>query len=152
MARPRSVQVRDMLPGDLSEVLAIERQVFDTPWTIDFFLSCVRDGSRCRLLEVDGKPGGYCILHQVRDRAEIYTLAVSPPLQGHGFGRLLLRDAISGARDGAASSVVLEVRPGNTRAVNLYESEGFTDLSRIADYFENSDGTTEDARVMSRRP
>ena len=53
---------------------------------------------------------------------EIGWLYVDPKESGKGFGRILLRNALA-AIDAKASVYVLQ---GNTPALNLYLSEGFT--------------------------
>lgn len=70
-----------------------------------------------------GTPVGFAVLVGPRDgEVELRRLVVAPTHRGGGRGRALLRAAIDRA---GADSVWLDVKPGNTRARALYETEGF---------------------------
>jgi ribosomal-protein-alanine N-acetyltransferase len=45
-------------------------------------------------------------------------------------------------------SVLLEVRPSNTRALEIYERYGFKQIGRRKGYYPAADGQREDAIVM----
>lgn len=57
--------------------------------------------------------------------ALLHYLAVDPDGVGAGVGRALLADAIHHTRSLGFRSLVLEVRPDNTRAVGIYVRAGF---------------------------
>lgn len=56
----------------------------------------------------------------------INAVAVSPEARGRGVGRLLIRSAVTDARESGLSTVALHVDGTNAKALGLYESEGFT--------------------------
>jgi mycothiol synthase len=65
----------------------------------------------------------------VAARAEIWALGVRPGLQGRGLGRAALRLGIARLRSIGARTVTLSVSGRNSRAVALYEAEGFVRTS-----------------------
>jgi GNAT superfamily N-acetyltransferase len=56
---------------------------------------------------------------------ELYAMNLDPPHWGKGIGRALLRQATDALRALNFHEAVLWVIPENTRAVKLYESEGW---------------------------
>jgi ribosomal-protein-alanine N-acetyltransferase len=65
------------------------------------------------------------------------------------LGRALLREYLARSKAGKAEAWFLEVRAGNRTAINLYESEGFAEYCRRADYYGTGQ-EREDAVLMSR--
>ena len=58
-------------------------------------------------------------------RGELYAMNLDPNYWGNGIGRALLRQATDALRALNYLEAVLWVVPENTRAVRLYESEGW---------------------------
>ncbi|HUU89788.1 MAG TPA: GNAT family N-acetyltransferase [Phycisphaerae bacterium] len=74
---------------------------------------------------------------RVRGRVvgRLYSLAVSAPHRGKGFGKELLRNCLDVAKAEGISAVFLEVEASNAAAIGLYESFGFVHLRRLPDYY-----------------
>ena len=70
--------------------------------------------------------------------ARIYSLAVDPAFRG--IGRELLGACEREAATRGCTSVRLEVREDNTRAINLYERMSYSRFAAIAGYY--ADGAT----------
>ena len=68
--------------------------------------------------------------------------------QGQGLGFLLLNQAVACARGLGMESVLLEVRPSNVRALDIYKRYGFETIGRRKDYYPAPGSTREDAIVM----
>jgi len=66
-----------------------------------------------------------------------------------GLGRALLREYLTRSKANKAEAWFLEVRAGNSNAISLYESEGFAEYCRRADYYGTGQDR-EDAVLMSR--
>lgn len=71
------------------------------------------------------RASGYAIAAVSGSTGYLQRIAVSPSGQGRGNGRILLRGAIGWASRRGARHMVLNTKPGNDRAIELYESEGF---------------------------
>jgi ribosomal protein S18 acetylase RimI-like enzyme len=63
--------------------------------------------------------------------AMLELLAVLPEGAGRGGGRALLEDAVSAAARARFERIDLQVRPGNLRAIGLYESAGFRPTGEV---------------------
>ncbi len=74
----------------------------------------------------DSAPEGYAIVGVSWSTAYLQRIAVHPASSGVGLGADLLRSAALWARSKGARLMTLNVRPGNSRAIALYEREGFS--------------------------
>ena len=84
---------------------------------------------------------GYLVLlfRAGSSRGRLYAIAVAPGQAGTGLGRALLAAAEREAERHAAASLRLEVRAGNSRAIRLYERNGYSEFGRLDSYY--ADGT-----------
>jgi ribosomal-protein-alanine N-acetyltransferase len=82
------------------------------------------------------------------DEAHLLDVAVSGDRHGTGLGRYLLDRIAARARGTGMSSVLLEVRPSNLRALQVYERYGYTQIGRRKGYYPAHEGQREDAIVM----
>jgi ribosomal-protein-alanine N-acetyltransferase len=82
------------------------------------------------------------------DEAHLLDVAVAAERQGEGIGRWLLDKATSRAREQGMQSMLLEVRPSNERAQQVYLRYGFTEIGRRRGYYPAQEGQREDAIVM----
>lgn len=84
--------------------------------------------------------GGFILARVAADEAEILTLAVTPAAQGRGLGRRLLQAALDHAQSNGAASMYLEVSPGNTPALALYNGAGFVPVGHRPRYYPSGGG------------
>jgi len=83
------------------------------------------------------------------DEVHLLNITVAPQFQGQGYGVLML-DALSvWARSRHAQWLWLEVRVGNTRAMQVYERYGFRPVGERKNYYPADHGQREHAVVMS---
>ena len=137
-----------MVPEDLDEVLDIERASFTTPWSRAAFRYEILQNrvARCLVIRAGGGPVlGYLCLWEVAHEIHVTNLAVHPAHRRQGLGRALLGPLLEEARGRGITLAFLEVRPGNTDAIRLYEGLGFRVIGRRKGYYFD---TGEDALVM----
>lgn len=79
----------------------------------------------------------YAIMYE---RAELNYIYVKPAYRSTQVGSLLMEDMIKRCADKKAQSITLEVRSGNTAAINLYKKYGFEEISIRKNYYQNEDG------------
>ena len=79
------------------------------------------------------------------DSAEIESLAVDPDYRRQGVAKILLIKLIGAIRRRGATFIILEVRPSNTAAIELYKGFGFEVVEREENYYLD-----EDAWIMAR--
>lgn len=138
---------------DVDEVLALEQSVFPHPWSRTNFTDSLASGYEAwvlRDLDADGRGAlhGYYLLMPAVDEAHLLDVAVAPALQGSGLGRYLLDKVAARARGLGMASILLEVRPSNTRALAVYRRYGYVEIGRRRAYYPAHQGQREDAIVM----
>lgn len=138
-----------MQKADLDQVFALEQSVYPHPWSMANFEDSLSSNYEAWVLrDRNGDLLGYFLLMAVVDEAHLLNVAVSAQKQGQGLGRFLLNQAVACARGLGMESVLLEVRPSNTRALQIYERYGFKQIGRRKGYYPAADGQREDAIVM----
>lgn len=138
-----------MQKTDLDDVFALEQSVYPHPWSMANFEDSLSSNYEAWVLrDRDGDLLGYFLLMAIVDEAHLLNVAVSAEKQGQGLGRFLLNQAVACSRGLGMESVLLEVRPSNTRALEIYERYGFKQIGRRKGYYPASGGQREDAIVM----
>ena len=140
---------RPMREPDLDRVMVIERGSYNFPWSEGIFRDCLQVGYCCWVLEHEIEVTAFGIMQVAAGEAHVLNLCVASDLHGQGFGRAMLRCLLQVAREHAAESVLLEVRPSNAPALALYRSEGFRTVGTRRAYYPSHAGR-EDAFVLSR--
>jgi len=136
-----------MRPGDLDEVVTIERASFGMPWSRGAFLYEIEQNrvARCWVLREDDRIAAYLCLWEIADELHVTNIAVHPALRRRGLARRLLGAILEDGRSRRLRAVTLEVRPTNDEARTLYESFGFRVVGRRRGYYYD---TGEDALIM----
>jgi ribosomal-protein-alanine N-acetyltransferase len=134
-------------------VIAIERRVFPTPWSLAMFvlelskqsgicLAATRSSGRTRRLI------GYLICSRYETVWHVMNIAVDAGYQRQGVAAALLAELYRRVDDEQAR-YTLEVRRSNQLAIRLYEREGFRAAGLRRRYYQDNG---EDALVMWRTP
>jgi ribosomal-protein-alanine N-acetyltransferase len=150
-ARPQSavLTIRPAQERDLDDVAAIERAVFNDPWSRRSFADLVNSRQVLFLVAADTTAVvGYAIALLTGIESELANLAVARLMQHQGLGRRLLGEALRAARDHGCREMFLEVRASNAAAISLYSSAGFEAVGRRVRYYARP---IEDAIVMKKR-
>jgi ribosomal-protein-alanine N-acetyltransferase len=143
------VEMLPMSARDIDEILRVEYHVYSHPWSRTNFTDSIDSGCACRVCRVGGELVGYFVLMLAVDEAHLLNIGVAEKRQGVGFGARLLRHAMEAAWRGGAGRLLLEVRPSNERALDLYRHFGFRQIGVRRGYYPAADGR-EDALVLSR--
>jgi ribosomal-protein-alanine N-acetyltransferase len=133
----------------LGEVVAIERRVYEHPWTRGNFVDSLRAGYHARVLLAGGVVLGYYVAMKGVDEVHLLNLTVTPEHQHQGWGRLMLDALALWARGESAQWLWLEVRASNARAQRIYERHGYRRVGDRKHYYPAGLGRREDAVVMS---
>ncbi|MBZ0297873.1 MAG: ribosomal protein S18-alanine N-acetyltransferase [Anaerolineae bacterium] len=165
--------LRYMQPADISQVVVIDNQSFDPPWSARSYTYEISESSYShmavlmqdappaqppvtgwkRLLKGFGTPHvegdqivvGYGGLWNIVDEGHISTIATHPAWRGHGYGEVLLAGMVRRAITLKAAYIVLEVRVSNRVAQNLYTKYEFQTTGVKVRYYRNNN---EDAYEM----
>lgn len=141
--------LRPMEENDLADVLRIEGQVYNFPWTHQIFSDCMRVGYSCWVYIKDSELVGYAILSVAVGEAHLLNICVDSNHQGEGLGEQFMGELFQISRELGAENLFLEVRPSNQPAVALYRKLGFSQIGQRKNYYPALDGR-EDAWVYSR--
>ncbi len=76
---------------------------------------------------------------------------MAPEYRGQGWSRVMLDALTLWSRGRAAHWLWLEVRVGNTRAMQVYEAHGYQRVGIRKAYYPAGNGQREDAVVMGLR-
>jgi ribosomal-protein-alanine N-acetyltransferase len=146
MTEVKIVRFEPLGPQHVPEVLAIEKVSQSAPWSESSFRNEIDSPqSVFFVLIADGRVAGYAGAWVLIDEAHITNIAVHPDLRGQGLGRRLLDQLLDRAKERGAECATLEVRAGNTPAIQLYERLGFVTAGRRKGYYPDN---KEDALVM----
>jgi ribosomal-protein-alanine N-acetyltransferase len=165
--RSAPIEIRRLVYPDLPEVIAIERRVFVTPWSLAMFVLELSKQSGICLAAIDRSPGmppvrpspsyspqvaqrlaGYLICSRYDTVWHVMNVAVDVERQRKGLAAALLGELYAQVDDEDAR-YTLEVRRSNLTAIRLYERQGFRAAGIRRRYYQDNG---EDALVMWRTP
>jgi [ribosomal protein S18]-alanine N-acetyltransferase len=151
--RPPAMTIRRLVYPDLPQVIAIERRVFPTPWSLAMFvLERSKQSGICLAAMLDREQArrlaGYLICSRYEQVWHVMNLAVDLEYQRSGIASALLAELYAQVDD-ADARFTLEVRRFNDGAIHLYEREGFRAAGIRRRYYQDNG---EDALVMWRTP
>jgi len=144
--RTLPVHIRWMIRRDMQEVLDIEGQSFEFPWSEDEFVRCLRERNCIGMVaEHDDKIAGYMIYEILNTRLHLLNLAVSADKRRVGVGQQMINKLISKLSNKRRRQILLEVRETNLAAQVFFRGMDFRAISLLRDFY---DDTTEDAYLM----
>ncbi len=141
--------IRDVLPGEIPQIEALEKACFSMPWTEDQLKGQLRDNQHEFIAAVSagGTVLGYIGMMYVLDEGYISNVAVSPGNRRRGIGDALILALLKRCAALGLSFVTLEVRAGNAPAIALYEKHGFARVGLRKNYYDHP---REDALLMTK--
>ena len=140
---------RRMNLADVKQVMTIEREVYEFPWTERIFSDCIRVGYQCWMASVKQRIVGHAVISVTAGESHILNLSIGREYQRQGFGRQFIEFLVDQARAQDAQTMLLEVRPSNTAAISCYNAAGFNEIGSRKDYYPAANGR-EDALLFAR--
>jgi ribosomal-protein-alanine N-acetyltransferase len=138
--------IAELGEADLDEVLAVEDEQFDDPWSRGILLDEISSPTRrYTKATLDGVLAGYLGLMVVGDEAHVNTLATAQFAERRGIATALLLEGIRAMIDREVHDVTLEVASRNVRAQRIYARFGFAPVGIRRGYYPKSG---DDAVVM----
>ena len=153
IASPMAIEVQfePLLAERIDAVVEIEQRAYAHPWNRTNFLDALQSGYQAQVLRADETLLGYFVAMQGVDEVHLLNITVAPEFQGQGWSRVMLDALTLWARGRQAQWLWLEVRVGNTRAMRVYEAQGYARVGVRKDYYPAGQGKREDAVVMGLR-
>lgn len=140
--------IEDVSEPLLPQIACIERECFSCPWTLEQLGGDIKDERHEFIAAVNelGEVLGYVGMMYVIDEGYISNVAVKEGYRRRGLGQRLVLELIGRAEKLGLAFVTLEVRAGNTPALELYAKLNFNPVGRRKDYYEKP---KEDAILMT---
>lgn len=135
----------------LEAVLGVEQLAYAHPWSRGNFVDTLHSGYEAQLLLADDTLLGYFVAMKGFDEVHLLNITVTPDHQRQGWAHLMLDALTLWAKGQGADWLWLEVRVGNLRALQVYESQGYRRVGLRKNYYPAVQGQREDAVVMSLR-
>ena len=140
------VHIRWMIRRDMTEVLRIESECFEFPWSEDDFVNCLRQRNCIGMVaEHDDRVVGFMIYELHKSRLHIINFAVLDSCQRRGVGTQMLQKLVGKLSQQRRNKILLEVRETNLKAQLFFKKNSFRAVSVLRDFY---DDTTEDAYLM----
>jgi ribosomal-protein-alanine N-acetyltransferase len=142
--------IRLLSKNDLPRILAIENAVHIVPWARDTFLVCFQAGCHGFVAVNDADEViGFILTTIGAGESHILNLCVDRLHQRQGHAKALLQHAETEAKGLGVQIIHLEVRRSNTRAITLYEHQGYQQIGERKDYYPSLSGN-EDALLFAK--
>ncbi len=140
------IHIRWMIRRDMPEVLDIEHQCFEFPWSEEDFIRCLRQRNCIGMVaEVEKQVLGFMIYELFKERLHLLNFAVDEWFRRYGIGRNMINKLKMKLSSTRRTNVMLEVRETNLPAQLFFKRMGFEATNILRDFYED---TTEDAYVM----
>ena len=143
------LSVRPMRRADVVQIDQIEQLAYPFPWSIGIFRDCLQAGYLCRVLDSSVGLAGYAVLSVAANEAHILNFCISPDRRRQRLGTVFLERLIDEIQQLDVDRIILEVRPSNLAAQNLYRQAGFSQVGLRRGYYPADNGR-EDALVLVR--
>ena len=143
------VHVRWMIQRDMLEVLNIEEQSSEFPWTEDDFL-CYRHQSNCigMVAEQGEKVVGFMVYELNEADIHILNFAVHPDYLRQRIGTQMVEKLVSKLSYLHRACIEIEVRETNINAQHFFKKQDFIGTKVLRGFYED---TGEDAFLMQYR-
>ena len=134
-----------MRQNDIEMVVAIERNNFEHPWSLNQFQDEFKKVNSHRLIiELNGLIVGYLLAWDILGEIEIGVISISEEFNKKGYAQSLLNHLFEGIS--SKLFCFLEVRESNESAIRFYQQYGFKQISIRKKYYR--DGS--DAVIMKK--
>lgn len=143
------VHIRWMIRRDMHEVLDIESDSFEFPWSEEDFINCLRQRNCIGMVaDYADRVVGFMIYELHKTRLHVLNFAVAPDVRRRGVGTQMLSKLRGKLSDQRRNRILLEVRETNLAAQLFFREADFKAVSVLRGYYADS---PEDAYLMQFR-
>jgi len=149
-----NISFRQALKEDLPQILIIEKESFEEPWSEEIFNIMLRSSNKSShifyICEEENKIIGYIIwekeyFYEKKENllyiiGHILNFCVIPEERRKGYGKKIIKFGLKKMIEDQLNYCYLEVRVHNISARHLYESIGMKYASKLPNYYPNEDG------------
>ena len=138
-----------MIRRDMPEVLDIEQESFEFPWSEEDFIRCLRQRNCIGMVaEHEERVVGFMIYELHKSRLHILNFSVAGDHRRRDVGGQMVEKLIGKLSAQRRTRIMLEVRETNLDAQLFFSNCGFKAVSVLRSYY---DDTPEDAYLMQYR-
>ena len=135
------VQIRWMIRRDMGEVLQIEQDCFEFPWTEEDFLTCLRQRTCIGMVaEIGNQVVSYMIYELKKTKLRILSFAVSPKYRRMGVGKAMFQRLKDKLVQQGRTSFETVVKESSLDALLFFRSQGMRAIKVHKDYYGTEDG------------
>ncbi|MBU6308467.1 MAG: ribosomal protein S18-alanine N-acetyltransferase [Planctomycetes bacterium] len=135
-----------MIRRDMPEVIGIEQEAFEFPWSEEDFTRCLRQRNCIGMVaELADSVVAFMIYELHRSRLHMLNFAVMRSHRRLGIGTQMMDKLVAKLSPDRRGRIALEVRETNLPAQLFFRSLGFRATSVLKDFYRDS---TEDAYLM----
>jgi ribosomal protein S18 acetylase RimI-like enzyme len=132
----RGITLHRATPEDIAELVSLDTEAFGLPETGDNCESLLENRyDSTYVAKLDGQTFGKIAALTDGESSYIFGFVIKPEMRRRGYGKevlgLMLRKLLAEGKN----SVILEVAVANERALSLYQSCGFKEVT-VYDYYE----------------
>ena len=140
--------IRPMERKDIDAIVEGEKKIFGDTLGYDYLLSEleINPFSQYLVLEIGGKVAGYIGLW-IADNMQILNFYVDKEYQNMGYGSMMMEFVVKVCEKSHITSLTLEVRESNEKAIRLYKKFGLEEVAVRKNYYNNG----ENALLMERK-
>lgn len=144
-----TLHIRWMIRRDMPEVLGIENESFEFPWTEEDFIRCLRQRNCIGMTaDHDNRILGFMIYELHKTRLHLLNFAVAEEWRRRGVGTQLVQKLIGKLSGQRRRRITLEVRETNLTAQLFFRNNEFRAVTVLRQYYED---TPEDAYIMQHQ-
>jgi ribosomal-protein-alanine N-acetyltransferase len=143
------VHIRWMIRRDMPEVMGIEAESFEFPWSEEDFIRCLRQRNCIGMVaEYEDRVVAFMIYELHKTKIHVLNFAVAAERRRQGVGSQMIAKLVAKLSSQRRTRLVLEVRETNLAAQVFFRSNGFRAISVLRGFY---DDTPEDAYAMQYR-
>jgi len=143
------VHIRWLVSRDMSEVLDIEHESFEFPWTEEDYLRCLRSRNCIGMVaDYHGQVAGYIIYELGKNKIQLLNMATARQFRRCGVATQMIAKLIGKLSLQRRNRIALEIRETNLTAQLFFRSAGFRATQVLRNYYEQMH---EDAYLMQYR-
>lgn len=141
--------IRWMIRRDMEQVLAIEAESFEFPWSEDEFVRCLRKRNCIGIVaEWKDKVIGFAIYELHKTRLHLMSMAVAKEHRGFGAGKAIIDKLKAKIPLNQRRTITCEVHERNLDAQIFMKLMGFRAVNVLKNFYEDTD---EDAYLFQFR-
>jgi ribosomal-protein-alanine N-acetyltransferase len=118
----------------IAELADLDESTNPHPWTGKQWLDSLEQHDCFGIWNAE-RLAGFVVCMVTLDEAEILLIAITPELQGQGWGSQLLHYVENTLASEGITQVYLEVRESNTQARAFYQRHGWSEAGRRKNYY-----------------